>query len=147
MEKLDRVKVKDGFRLSLKPVKRKIPRHSEHIMYTNPIEGVEDRFDLVPIFVLAGKMNDGFNTHPANFYPYHVGGQGGVPARIIRNGESMNESSPGGLLGKSQHAFLGFPTGASSWNQFNGIDKPIALFDGFLKTIQRNLTPPWSFLS
>src|SRR5208337_2829581 len=124
-EKLDRVEVVDGLCLSLEAVQGIIAGHDEKVVDAESVEGIQDRLDLVSVFVFTGKMNDGLDSHPAEFDAYHVGGEGRVAPGVIGDREGMDKPPLGGLLGKAEDLILAFPARPPAGNQLHRVDKPV----------------------
>jgi hypothetical protein len=59
-------------------------------------------------------MDDGIDPHAANLKTDDIGGQGRMTARVISDGEGMNEASPGKFPGKTQNFVLILPAGSPS---------------------------------
>jgi hypothetical protein len=111
---MDRIEIVYGLGLPLEAVKGIIPGHGKEVMYTKPVQCIKERFYLVSVFIFTREMDDGIDPHAANLKTDDIGGQGRMTARVISDGEGMNEASPGKFPGKTQNFVLILPAGSSS---------------------------------
>jgi hypothetical protein len=58
-KELDGVQIIDRLGLPFKTIERVIPGHHQEVLNPDPVQGVENGFDLVPVLVLAGEMMKG----------------------------------------------------------------------------------------
>ena len=141
MNELDRIEVIHRLGLPFKPVKGEVTGHQQKVVDSDPVQGVQDRFDLIAILIFAGEVDDGVDAHAADLQADHVGGEGRVASRIICNRKGMDELSLDRLLRKPQNLVLGLAPGPSPRYELEGIDELFLSQDSILKRILAHQHP------
>ena len=125
MDELDRIDVVDRLGLALEPVQGVVAGHGKQVMDAEPVKGIEDRFNLVSVLILAGKMDNGVDPEAADFGANYVRGQGRMAAGIVGDREGIDEPSPGSVLGKAQDLVLPLSTGAPAGDKLHRVNETV----------------------
>ena len=135
MDELDGIKVVNWLGFSLKAVKGIVPGHHQKVLDPDAVQGVEDGFHLVAVFVLAGEVDDRIQPHVADLPAEYVGEKGRVASSIIGYGEGVDQFSSDRLLRKDHRLLDNFTLCSPSGYQLKGVDKILCL-QGFFKLVR-----------
>ena len=117
---MHRIEVEDRLGPSLKTGHGIIAAHDQEVPHSRPIEGVEFAFHLVAVLVLAGKMDEGLDSHLQDLLAEIIGEDGRVSSGIVGDRQGMNLSPFRRLLGGGQGLLLVLLPRPPSRDQFPG---------------------------
>ena len=141
LQEVNGIQIEDRRGPPLEAGHRVVAAHDEEIPDARAVQGVKLAFTLVAVFVLAGKMDKGFDAQFENLGPHEVGGHGRGSARIVRERKRANFMPAGGLLRLRQAFLLRRFFRASARHQFPGDREFGGIEQGLFEPVFRHAFP------
>ncbi len=135
LEGMHRVEIEDRLGPSAETADGIVARHDQQVADACAGQAVQEPLQLVPVLVLAGEMDQGFDAHPDDLGAEKLGRDGGVAARIVGNRQPVDLSAFHGGFGAAKDDLLSLFRGPPAGHQLPGYRKDRLVEQGLLELV------------